>query len=500
MRQKNSIKNIISTIIPYFVLTLLGFFRVRAYLDTLGQDIYSLNQLFFQIFSYISIVEAGAGALVTQLYYKALVDKDKDKINIIYTSSKYTLRKIAVIILAIGTGVSFFLNFLTNNGLSLQYMQIAFILYLVRSVLEYLMLSPRFILQADQKIYKINTMLNIYKLAEIIIEIILLEIGVDYLMILAGTIVIRTVSYYFTNRRIFKEYSWLKSVPKEDCIKIKGMQNVFSHKIAGAVYSNTDILLISSFLTTTAVTIYSSYNFIIKFMDDLSYMCASSIAPSMGNVMVKEKLSQKRNIFEEINILFLSLAMCISITLYSVISPFIKIWLGENYILDNFSLALMLFSLFHFIAKRPTHMVNEVCNLFKDTQKIVIIEAGLNLVFSLILIYRMGISGVILATVLSTLLTNFWAFPYVIYNKTLEQKPFKYYYRYLFSVFISIIFCFLSDKFVKINSENYLYWFLNSAAYFLIVCIIVFSINFITSKDFRSIVSKGLNLVKNYNN
>ena len=160
----------------------------------------------------------------------------------------------------------------------------------------------------------------------------------------------------------------------------------------------------------------------------------------------------------------------------------------------------MLFSLFHFIAKRPTHMVNEVCNLFKDTQKIVIIEAGLNLVFSLILIYRMGISGVILATVLSTLLTNFWAFPYVIYNKTLEQKPFKYYYRYLFSVFISIIFCFLSDKFVKINSENYLYWFLNSAAYFLIVCIIVFSINFITSKDFRSIVSKGLNLMKNYNN
>ena len=203
MRQKNSIKNIISTIIPYFVLTLLGFFRVRAYLDTLGQDIYSLNQLFFQIFSYISIVEAGAGALVTQLYYKALVDKDKDKINIIYTSSKYTLRKIAVIILAIGIGVSFFLNFLTNNGLSLQYMQIAFILYLVRSVLEYLMLSPRFILQADQKIYKINAMLNIYKLAEIIIEIILLEIGVDYLMILAGTIVIRTVSYYFTNRRIF---------------------------------------------------------------------------------------------------------------------------------------------------------------------------------------------------------------------------------------------------------------------------------------------------------
>lgn len=497
MRQKNSIKNIISTIIPYFILTILGFFRVRIYLSTLGQDIYSLNQLFSQIFAYISIVEAGAGALVTQLYYKALADGNRDQINIIYTSSKYTLRRIATIILAIGLVVSFFLNYLTNNTLSLQYMQVAFILYLIRSVLEYLMLSPRFVLQADQKIYKINTMFNAYKVVEIVAEIALLKLGIDYLLILIVTIVIRIISYYLTNKRIFKEYKWLKSVHKNKCIKIKGMGNVFCHKISGAVYNNTDILLISSFLTTTLVTIYSSYNYIIKFMDDISYMCASSIAPSMGNVMVKENIRDKRYIFEEINMAFFTFAMIIVITLNSVITPFVKIWLGDSLTMDKLSLGLMLFALFHFVARRPMSIMNEVNNLFKLTQKVAIPEAAINLVLSFILVNKIGMPGVLLATLLSTLLSNFWAYPYIVYTQVLDEKPFNYYYRYFFSIAVSALICFISDKFIQISSKNYFYWFINSVIYFLVICCIVFLINWASSKHFRSIVFRGLRLVKN---
>lgn len=292
MRQENSVKNIITTIIPYFIFTFLAFIRVRVYLDTLGQEIYSLNQLFFQVFSYISIVEAGAGALVTQFYYKALADKNKTEINIIYTSSKYTLRNIAAIILLIGSGISFFLNYLTNNNLSLHYMQIAFILYLIRSILEYIMLAPRFVLQADQKMYKINIMLNAYKIGEMIIEMALLLFGMDYLIILFATIIIRVISYYLTNRKIFKEYKWLKTLAKSERIKIRGMGYVFCHKISGVVYNNTDILLISSFLTTLKVTVYSSYNLVIKFMSDISFMCAAAIAPSLGNVMAIEKIGR----------------------------------------------------------------------------------------------------------------------------------------------------------------------------------------------------------------
>ena len=52
--------------------------------------------------------------------------------------------------------MSFSLGFLTNNHLSLVYMQIVFMLFILRSVIEYLMMSPKLVMQADQKLYKIN--------------------------------------------------------------------------------------------------------------------------------------------------------------------------------------------------------------------------------------------------------------------------------------------------------------------------------------------------------
>ena len=80
MRTKKSLKNIVTSIIPYLFLTFLGFLRLKVMLNSLGDEIYALNQLFIQIFSYISLLEAGVGTLVTQLYYKYFANFNQEKI------------------------------------------------------------------------------------------------------------------------------------------------------------------------------------------------------------------------------------------------------------------------------------------------------------------------------------------------------------------------------------------------------------------------------------
>lgn len=230
MRRENSLKNILTNIIPYLILTVLGFLRLRVLLDRLGVEIYALNQLFIQIFAYISLAEAGIGTLITQLYYKYFANDDKEKINEIYTSSKKLLKLISIIMLIIGFIVSFALKILTKNSLSLLYMQLVFMLYLFRSVMEYLMFAPRFVLTADQKSYKINLSINIYKILEILIEIAILQVYQNYAIILISSIIIRFFAYYFANKVTFKEYPWLHTVNHK--IKISGMGNVIAHKLA----------------------------------------------------------------------------------------------------------------------------------------------------------------------------------------------------------------------------------------------------------------------------
>jgi len=68
MRTKNSLKNIISVTFFNLLIGILGFIKVRVFVNGLSNDIYSLNQLFYQIFSYITIADIGFGLIQTAVF------------------------------------------------------------------------------------------------------------------------------------------------------------------------------------------------------------------------------------------------------------------------------------------------------------------------------------------------------------------------------------------------------------------------------------------------
>ena len=109
MRKSNSLKNFITSTVPFIILIFLGFWKINVWQNSLDEDIYALNQLFFQIFAYLSLAEAGIGSLVLKEYYKLFVKEDKETICIYYTLSKKMLRIVCYIIIAAGVVISFFL-------------------------------------------------------------------------------------------------------------------------------------------------------------------------------------------------------------------------------------------------------------------------------------------------------------------------------------------------------------------------------------------------------
>ena len=73
MRTNKSVKNIISIVIFNLLIGILGFAKVKVFVAGLSDDIYSLNQLFFQIFSYIAIADAGFGLILNFLSFTGLL-------------------------------------------------------------------------------------------------------------------------------------------------------------------------------------------------------------------------------------------------------------------------------------------------------------------------------------------------------------------------------------------------------------------------------------------
>lgn len=490
MRKTNSLKNFITSTVPFIILIFLGFWKINVWQSTLDEDVYALNQLFFQIFAYLSLAEAGIGALVLKEYYKLFIDEDRETIRIYFTLSKRMLRKVCYIIMAAGIVVSFFLPALANgNDLSLRYMQEIFILFLISSLVEYFMFSPRFVLQADQKLYKLNIQMNVYKIAESVMGTLLIMYGISYEAVLVATIILRIVMNFHLNRIVYKEYPWLKPVKDTKGLKIRGMHHVLIYKVVSVVYENADLLIISSFISPLMVIIYSNYKYITKYITDLLYQVGNAITSSLGNLLNIERNEHTYFTYEMISTMFYFIASFLTIALGYCINSFIIVWVGEDKLFDPFSLGCALFIFYHTIVRRPQYILKDIFALYKELQAVSIAETILNLGLSLALVFRFGVQGVLGATVVSTLLTNFWYFPKYLYKKVFDKSPWLDLCKYVGCILLITVILGLSEALLPpIPSTGYISWFLGSCVYsiaLLAVLTIIFSLLF---KSFRRLL------------
>lgn len=494
MRKQNSLKNFITSIIPFVILIILGFWKINVWQNSLDADTYALNQLFFQLFAYLSLAEAGIGALVLKEYYRLFVVDNKEDICIYYTLSKKMLRKICYVIMTAGIVLSFFLKYLANdNNLSATYMQRVFLLFLGKSLVEYFLFSPRYVLQADQKMYKINLQMNLYKILECILETVLIMQGISYASVLIMSFILRVFMNLHLNQIVFREYPWLKETKETKQIKISGMQHVFIYKVVSAIHENVDLLLISSFINPLAVIIYSNYKYITKYLNDLLYQVATSITSSLGNLLNEGRNAQTFYTYEMISTMFYFMAAFFTVTLTFCINPFIEIWVGSGKLFNSVSLACMMFLFFHGVARRPQYILKDIFGLYKELQIVSIAEAIVNLVLSFVLVQKYGISGVLFASVVATLTTNFWYFPLLLYRKIFDKGLWLDIGKYLLTGVITVLLLVASFRLYPcISSGGYISWFIQSVIYAVSVLCVLIAMFWITFKSFRRLVFQCL--------
>ena len=497
MRKENSLKNFITSTVPFVILIFLGFWKVNVWQNTLDADVYALNQLFFQLFAYLSLAEAGIGALVLKEYYRLFVEENREEICIYYALSKRMLRKVCYVIMIVGIILSFFLHNLANdNQLSLLYMQRIFVLFLAKSLVEYFMFSPRFVLQADQKMYKINIQMNLYKILEGVLETVLIMVGISFDAVLIMSFILRVVMNIHLNRIVFCEYPWLKDTVETIGFKIEGMQHVFIYKIVSVIHENVDVLLISAFVNPISVIIYSNYKYITKYLNDMLYQVGSALTSSLGNLLNAEKNERGYHTYEMISTMFYYMAAFLTVALTFCINSFIEIWVGEGKLFDSISLACMMFLFYHNVVRRPQYILKDIFGLYKELQIVSVFEAIINLGLSLVLVQDYGIKGVLVASVIATLLTNFWYFPFLLYRTIFNKSLWHDIAKYVTTTVITIGILWISYMFYpSISSGGYIIWFIQSVVYSIFVFILLFTIFYVGFESFRRLIKQCLEML-----
>lgn len=495
MRTKNSIINATSSLILNLIVGILGFLKVSVFIDGFSTDIYSLHQLFFQIMGYIAIADVGFGLLLNKSLYKALAKNDKNEVNNIYSTSKKFYFYIGTFMLLIAFVLSFFLDFFTKADISNLYMQIVFIIFAIRNVIDYFFVAPKYVLESDQKYYIINHLVKGIRILETIVEILLVLAGVNYLLVLIPGIVISLIMNILINKKIYKMYDWLEDKKTFDKEYLKGTKDVVVQKLTGLANSNTDILLLSTFVNSISVVIYTSYTYITKFLIDTVYTIATSITPSFANLLNKEETDKTYSVYRELNSIFLFVATFVTIMLYGLFNSFITLWIGNEYLVNKITLFMFSFIAFQKIAERSTIITINSKGLFKETKPVIIFETILNILLSLFLIRHLGILGVLIGTVFAKLIgTNLFE-PIIIHKYVFKRKIFSYFTEYIFNICLLFVGVLILNN-IKVTIKSFISWIIYAIILGSITLIILLVVYSIFSKTLRSSITRILDFIK----
>ena len=494
-RTKNSFKNILFNNIYQFLNIILNFVIRTIFIKSLGEAYLGINGLFTNILSILSLAEMGVGTAMLYSMYKPIADGNKRKLAALIGYYKVLYTRIAMVVLVLGLLILPLLPYIVNLDTDIGNIQFYYLLYLLNSVVSYLLLYKSSIAIASQKEYLIKKYDILFLLIRVILQGIILILYKNYTLYLIVQIATTMLTNLFKSKRAEKLFSFIKEkVELEIDEKKKIWSNIKSllfYQVGNVVLNNTSNILISILLGTVVVGYYSNYSMIITAVSGFTALAFTSIQASIGNYNVTGDSNGKYLIYKVLNFMaFVIYGFC-SISFLTVFQDFINLWIGEKYLLSNNIVLAIVFNYYIAGVLYPNWCYRYTTELFNKAKYTIIICSILNIVLGIVLGIHFGLFGIFVATAISRLLTTFWYEPYVLYKNIFDKNIIRYFVKqiiYLLIIIILIVILFIIFQFI--NIENLLLRLIAKEAICILIVIPAFILIFRKTEEYKFLKEK----------
>lgn len=449
-RTNNSIRNLVTAITGQGLGFIVSFIARIFFINILGREYLGLNGLFTNILTLLSLAELGVGEAINYSLYKPLAENDTKKCAMLMQLYKKVYNVIGILILIIGISLTPFLHLIIKNMPDIPYIELIYILFVINTAVSYFFSYKRNLIIADQKRY-IATFYRYF--AHVIftgIEILYLIFFKNFIGYVIIMIIATLSDNFMVSRKAEKMYPFLKEdekVPLDEESKksiLKNTKAMMMHKVGGVLVHSTDNILLSSLVSLDSVGLYSNYYFIINALNTVAAHVFNSVTASIGNMFVVDNEKKQYEVFKNIYFMNFWLFCFIIVSLLCLFNPFIELWLGKDF-LFSFDIVCMIVINFYVLGMRKTVITfREASGLFYKDRWKSIIEATINLVSSIILAHYFQTFGVFLGTFISSVSTNLWIEPLVLYKYGFKLKLREFYKLYIKYLIITLTCCLLT--------------------------------------------------------
>lgn len=503
MRTEKSVKNMLYGIFLQIVTVFVGMFNRTVLIKYIGIEALSLNSLFTEVLSMMSLAELGVGAAITFSLYDPLANRDEKKISQLMNLFAKAYRIIAGFILVIGIILLPFIQYLINDiNYPIGYIRLIFFLFVIQTSASYLFSYMGILITADQDRYIVTSVAIGIKIATAIGQIVILIVTKNYIAYLLCSLFFTVLNNVIVSIIAHKKYPFLnksdKLEPEENKKIFSNIKNVFVAKISGTITNSTDNTLISVLVGTVYVGLYSNYAIFINVIKGLITQFTNSVTASFGNLLVHESgeycdVVLKRTTY----IVFVMGATCAT-GMYCALSTVIEIWLGPDFLIDDFTVFICVCCLYINIIRTPLWTILDASGLFKENSFTGVVGSAVNLVVSIVLGKILGMAGIFLGTISTYVLQGAMKIHY-LYDKKLEVDKRGFSLKIVCYISLSLIQCVIAKSLCGLLTFNGLWINLFSYCAIAVVVSIVFDILlFIRSDEFCYTKELGIRLLRKF--
>lgn len=437
-RTSNSLKNMAFGIGSQMLSILMGFFTRWMFIALLGKEYLGVSGLFTNVLSLLSLANLGFDTAIIYSLYKPLAEGDMVAVKGYMHVYKRVYQAVCIAVLVLGGILMPFLPHLINGEVTIpENIYVIYGLFLLQSASSYLFSYKQSLLTASQQ-NRVNSLYHsIFMVLRNLGEMVVLFFFHAYIPTLLCIIAFQLAENAWIARVADKKFPFLAdssagqiTPEQKDALK-ENVKSLFLYKISGTIISSTDNILISKFQGLVSVGLYSNYVYIVDVIRTfLSYIFYSMTA-SIGNYNATESKEANERMYYNLFFASFWLYGFTGICLGVLLNPFISLWIGKEYLLPGWTVFIIIANYYTAGVQYASTTYREVTGLFKIGKYRPLIAAVINLVVSILLAYPLGISGILLGTIISRLCVYFWYDPYIIHKTLFERKLTHYFATYL---------------------------------------------------------------------
>lgn len=503
-RVKKTMLNAKINLICYFASFITAFFTRKILLDHLGAEFIGFTGTVGSLLSFLNLAELGIGTAIGYVLYKPIADGDKFKINEVISVLGYLYRIIGLAILSLGIIGSLFLPLIfPDTGIPLGVIYFAFYAYLAASMIGYFVNYRAALLSADQRNYIVTGYFQITTTSKVILQMILAIYFGSFYIYLAIELIGGIINAIILNWKISQTYPWLKSEIKQgkQVLKkypeiIKYTKQLFAHKVGTLVQGQLTPFLIYSFVSLPMVALYTNYTILTQKLEGLISGVINSTGAAIGNLIAEGDKNKILKVFRELLAIRLFVASLVSICIYKFASPLVGVWVGNEYILDKTTVALIAILSGLGIARGIIDQFIHGNGLYGDIWA-PYTESVIMLAVSLTCGSIWGLPGVLCGSLASVVIIIYIWKPYYLFSKGFKLSVLKYWKLFAINISASAI-AFLATDYIyetyihsHILTDNWYGLIACGTIYSIIIAILATGAYYIVSAGFRDFLHRS---------